>query len=433
MHHKTRNTTLALALALFAGGCGNYEFSNPLATADKPAATPSKPTATNSTTAKTAKTSTVNGWRNTSPAALAAMERPETGANPATLPDASAFTNANAFSPKTDYPTTDHGVMIDAPEGLTQVSFAADGADFDPTVSHDGKFIAFASTQHRPTADIYIKQIGSRAVTQITADPGNDVMPAISPDGSRVAFCSDRNGVWNVFVVTTAGGQPAQLTAERTHDLHPTWSPDGKKIAFCRLGQMSGRWELWVLNTDQPSQAEFVGFGMFPQWCPVAATGKSGTDRILFQRGRERGDRAFSLWTIDYKPGDASTPTEVVAVRGLATINPCWSPDGNWIAYALVNPLDPAGAFRSDLFIASTDGAATVNLTSGRYANGMPCWAADNRVYFISDRNGADNIWSLGTERAVAAAKSTTPTNSTNARTAPKATSEPTAAAPEQP
>lgn len=417
----------AASLIILAGGCGSYEFSNPLVTADKPQPGPADAKAAKAP-AKPIKTTASNGWKRTSPDALAAMERPET--NRTTMADPAAFTPSAAFSPKNDYPTTDSGVMVDAPEGLMQVSFAADGADFDPTVSRDGKFIAFASTQHRPTADIYIKQVGARAVTQITADPGNDVMPAISPDGSRVAFCSDRNGAWNLFVVTTAGGQPAQLTAERTHDLHPTWSPDGKKIAFCRLGQMSGRWELWVLNTDQPSQAEFVGFGMFPQWCPVAASGKNGADRILFQRGRERGDRAFSLWTIDYKPGDASTPTEVVAVRGLATINPCWSPDGAWIAYALVNPHEPTQT-RSDLFISSVDGAATVNLTSGRFANGMPCWASDNRVYFISDRAGTDNIWSLGTERAVAAAKSSS--NSPTAAKPAAANNASTASAPENP
>ncbi|MEL6795357.1 MAG: hypothetical protein AAFO89_00885, partial [Planctomycetota bacterium] len=68
---------------------------------------------------------------------------------------------------------------------LSRVSFSTVGADFDPVISNDGMFSYFASTRHRETADIYRKHVQSRVVTQITTDPGHDVMPSLSPGGDR--------------------------------------------------------------------------------------------------------------------------------------------------------------------------------------------------------------------------------------------------------
>ncbi|MFT3686129.1 MAG: hypothetical protein QM783_14615 [Phycisphaerales bacterium] len=56
---------------------------------------------------------------------------------------------------------TDKDTPADATEGLTQVTFATEGADFDPRISRDGSTLVFASTQHRATADLYIKKVGA--------------------------------------------------------------------------------------------------------------------------------------------------------------------------------------------------------------------------------------------------------------------------------
>lgn len=303
------------------------------------------------------------------------------------------------------------GMALDVMESLAQVTFAKQGADFDPSISRDGKYIVFASTQHRTTADIYIKSVNGRTVTQLTADPAQDVMPALSPDGSRVAFASNRAGSWDIYVMSVTGGQAVQVTNDPAQELHPSWSPDGSKIVYSRLGQVSGRWEMWVTDIDQPMAAEFIGYGLFPSWCPVPGTGDNGRDKIVFQRSRERGDRAFSVWTVDYKQGDASSPTEIASDPAAACINPAWSPDGQWIVYASVpystKTPSVAGAPRpamADLWMCAVDGSGRVNLTTGRSVNLMPSWGADSRIYFVSDRGGIENIWSIGTEKALLAA-----------------------------
>ncbi|MBY0262465.1 MAG: DPP IV N-terminal domain-containing protein, partial [Phycisphaerales bacterium] len=102
----------------------------------------------------------------------------------------------------------------DASEGLTHVTLAPEGADFDPCIARDGSFVVYASTQHRPTADIYYKSSSGRTITQLTSDPANDVMPAISPDGTRIAFASNRAGNWDIFVMAVTGGQAVQVTSD---------------------------------------------------------------------------------------------------------------------------------------------------------------------------------------------------------------------------
>lgn len=290
---------------------------------------------------------------------------------------------------------------------ISQVTTTFDGADFDPVISRDGSFMVFASTQHRPTADIYLKRTGSSVLTQITSDPAHDMMPSISPDGQWIAFTSNRSGNWDIYVMPITGGKALQLTTDAAADLHPSFSPDGQSLVFCRFGQASRRWELWVLDMRTPTLAFFIGEGLFPEWCPIAGTGQGGTDRIVYQRARERGSRAFGVWTIDYGHGEATNPMLIAAAPNHAYINPTWSPDAKWIAFASV-PSDADWAERgaprpsnADLVLASVEGGNRVPLTSGRGVDLMPTFAPDGSLLFISDRTGHDNVWMMTTREAI--------------------------------
>lgn len=237
-------------------------------------------------------------------------------------------------------------------------------------------------------------------------------MPSVSPDGSSIAFATDRNGSWDIFIMPAEGGNKIQITNESAHDLHPSWSPDGTKLVFSRLGQQTGRWEMWVTDVASDHGAQFIGFGLFPEWCPIAGTGVDGADQILFQRSRERGDRAFSVWTLDYTPdpGTAGRETEIASGSDQALINPTWSPDGQFVCFAAVPYSQSwvnsttARPDMSTIWMVSVNGTNKVKLTDGTSVDLMPAWGRNNNIFFVSNMDGQDHLWSMELSPAVRAA-----------------------------
>jgi len=288
---------------------------------------------------------------------------------------------------------------LDSPDNLRQVTFASEGADFDPDIDPTGTLLAYASTQHRATADIYIKRVSGTALTQLTNDPANDVMPTFSPDGKRVAFASDRTGNWDIYMVDITGGQAVQLTNDTTHDLYPSFSPDGKQLVYCTHGAQSGQWELVVIDVENPAVKRFIGYGLFPDWSPQ-------DNRILFQRARERGTRWFSLWTVELVNGEGVRPTEIAVSSNAAAITPTWSPDAKHIAFSTIVAPDSdtsSQPTQADIWIINSDGSGRSNLTNSKFANLHPVWATDNSIYFVSNRgkDAQENIWAIRPDRAI--------------------------------
>ncbi len=339
--------------------------------------------------------------------------------------DISAFVYANAMG--VELPSETNPDATRATVNVRQVTSSYAGSDFDPIITPDGKNLIFASTQHRPTADLYIKSVNGSVVTRLTDDPAQDVMPAISPDGQYITFASDRTGSWDLYIMPFEGGKVVQLTNESANDLHPTWSPDGRQIAFCRLGQQSGRWEIWVKDVMADNGAQFIGFGLFPEWCPVAGTGVAGADQILFQRSRERGDRAFSVWTLDFNPtpGTSSRETEIATAPNQALINPSWSPDGGFVTFAAVPNSESwsngsaARPESSTIWMVSTEGTGKIKLTDGDSIDLMPVWGRNNDIFFVSNMDGQDHLWSMELSPAIRAASVMMPGLSDSFATAP--------------
>ena len=67
---------------------------------------------------------------------------------------------------------------------------------------------------------------------RLTHSSGNDLLPDWSPDGTQIAFMSDRDGDWDIFVMDADGSNLRRLTNNSGNDLFPNWSPDGRKIVF---------------------------------------------------------------------------------------------------------------------------------------------------------------------------------------------------------
>jgi len=285
-------------------------------------------------------------------------------------------------------------------QNLRQLTGAGEGADFDPAVTPAGSII-FASTRHRPTSDLYRKSPGGSAITQLTSDPANDVMPAVSPDGETIAFASDRDGSWDLYLISAEGsGQPTQLTSDGAHNIHPSFSPDGKRLVYSTYSDYTGHWQLAVHDLSTPDSRTLLGRGLFPTWAPEG-------DRILYQRARQRGTRWFSIWSMELEGEQASAPTELAASNEAALVTPAWGPDGEHVVFCTIGEAmadEKAGPPGAAIWLMRADGSERTRLTGERFANLQPTWADDGTIYFVSRRGDGprDTLWSLKPRSALA-------------------------------
>ncbi|HZL35858.1 MAG TPA: hypothetical protein VFC78_11150 [Tepidisphaeraceae bacterium] len=274
-----------------------------------------------------------------------------------------------------------------------QHTFTDEGYDSDVAVDPTGKWLAFSSTRNSEHQGVYLQRVDGTAVTQLTDGNSDDAYPSFSPDGKQIAFSSTRAGNWQIFVMDVDGHNITQMTSGPMQAVHPSFSPDGTRLVYCGMGGRSGQWELWTVDL-KTGEKRTIGYGLFPTWSP-----DKSVDRIAFQRARQRGSRWFSLWTMDLVDGEGRRATEVAVSANAAILSPAWSPDGKRLAFTTIVQPGKGGAARAkgqtDIWTIEPDGANRRRLTDGRGENLMPFWAADNRVYFVSDRGGADCIWSV--------------------------------------
>ena len=84
---------------------------------------------------------------------------------------------------------------------------------------------------------------------QLTDNDDADGSPSWSPDGQRIAFDSNRDGDWELYVMNADGSEVRKLTQNDGSDYYPAWSPDGQRIAF--QSDRDGDFEIYVLMLNQ--------------------------------------------------------------------------------------------------------------------------------------------------------------------------------------
>ncbi|MFP5352652.1 MAG: hypothetical protein ACLGIB_08830 [Actinomycetota bacterium] len=154
-----------------------------------------------------------------------------------------------------------------------------------PAWSPDGTKIAFESSRDGD-AEIYVMAPDGTGLVQVTRNEVNDFSPVWSPDGTRIAFQTTFPNVDGgddgsaIAMVDVGGGEITVLTDGSRFDGQPVWSPDGSLILFSSspTSPEGGRSHLWVMGPDGSEQTVIADEGDFAAWSP------DGT-KVVFARG----------------------------------------------------------------------------------------------------------------------------------------------------
>jgi Tol biopolymer transport system component len=253
----------------------------------------------------------------------------------------------------------------------------------------------------------YLPEIGARAraravadelLTEKRSDGIYHLAPALSPDGSQVAYFSEKD-FYSVDMYLADGvtgkvkrrilksGISSNYETYRFINSQANWSPDGKYLAF--VAKRGPRDDILVVDVDRNKEVERIELKLSgattPSWSP---NGK----QLVFT-GYEGG--LSDLYVVNRDGSGLKQLTE----DKYADLHPVWSPDGNSIAFATDRGPDTdfrtlaAGNFRIALYDLAT-GSVRVLDRMDHGKNVSPQWSPDGRsLAFVSDRNGVSNIF----------------------------------------
>ncbi len=230
-----------------------------------------------------------------------------------------------------------------------------------PAYSPDGKKIAFTSNRDGGS-DIYVMDADGSHVTRLTRDCGGNGAPSWSPDGKRIAFATIREGNYEIYVMNADGSDQRNLTQDPGHDADPAWSPDGKWIAFASRREGFRGFRVFVMDVDGGNphavSPEDNRWGyVYPAWSP------DGT-RLVYGG---QGVNAVELFVCDL---DGSHNRQLTRLGGMSSLA-AWSPDGKRIIFQHT----PLGKDRASLFLIPDGGDPTPILKAGGpREGGRPTW-----------------------------------------------------------
>jgi dipeptidyl aminopeptidase/acylaminoacyl peptidase len=245
-------------------------------------------------------------------------------------------------------------------------------------VSPDGSTVVFTvATNDLPRAKhvehIWLMNANGTNARQFTRGDAGETSPVFSPDGSRIAFVSGRDGSSNIYIISSSGGEATQLTHVSTGAADPLWSPDGKWIVFSSDGypecgaddacnkKIADRWN------KGPLQAHMADGLLYRHW----TSWKDGTRTHVLIADVSNGA------VRDLTPGDFDSPMFQLA----GPLQYDFSPDSSELAFVSDHDADPASSTNGDVWLVpiASEGQAR-NITAANLAfDGTPRYSPDGK------------------------------------------------------
>jgi Tol biopolymer transport system component/DNA-binding winged helix-turn-helix (wHTH) protein len=270
------------------------------------------------------------------------------------------------------------------------------GVETMPAFSPDGREIAYVRAEHDPIglyllrrqvgqANIYTKLVGAATELRLTNHPGADYYPTWSFDGQYIAFYRDEPGASGLYIVSALGGQERRITNQEADTSGITWLPDGHHLLVSHLSEGSHSSPIFEISLDTRKEhpVTFPSAGiMGDAWPAISADGKT----LAFLRFKDSG-----RVDVCFKPLTETTPNTPH----------CWPLQGTWpegLAWTASDDGIIASAVRTgphQLWRYSLNGGTATVLTSGEEDAALPTSSRQgNRLAYVLYRRNV-NLWEL--------------------------------------
>ncbi|HKA18938.1 MAG TPA: winged helix-turn-helix domain-containing protein [Blastocatellia bacterium] len=254
--------------------------------------------------------------------------------------------------------------------------------DSGPACSPDGSKIAFWSNREGKNK-IYVMDADGSNVKQLTNLDGVD--PVWSPDGRKILFGSERDGNPELYVMDEDGGNQTRLTRNLAADGATSWSPDGTRIAFAsnRDNPNPYNWDIYVMDADGSNVKRIVDdleYDAEPRWSPDG-------QKMLFVTGR---NHSFDVYVMNPDGSDQRNLTADID-------DPCgsgtWSRDGKSIAF--VRTIKG----KEQVYVMDADGGNIMAVTNNTARNENPSFFPDgSKLLFSSDHEGNLEVYVMSVD-----------------------------------
>src|SRR6266446_3062637 len=251
----------------------------------------------------------------------------------------------------------------------------------NPQLSPDGKWVAYTVTEpslkdNRGITRVWLGDVASGSVRQLTAGPGSDRQPRWSRDGRTLAFVSTRGNGAQLWVLPVAGGEARRLTSLADGVFDPLWLPDGAGLIVTSDIKWPADQEIDRRNGDFPTDARIWTGLMWRHWDDWRAGKRQHLFRVDIATGK----------TTDLTPVDHDVPAIATSGDGDVAV----SPDGNMIVVAIHADSTVADNTNVDLAEVPRGEGPLVTFTRNPGADNTPRFSPDGKwlAYLSMERAG---------------------------------------------
>ena len=194
---------------------------------------------------------------------------------------------------------------------------------FIPATPRNAQETVILSYEKDGYAHLFAYIPGELSLMRLTSETSDDIAPAPSPDGKKIAFASNRSGFWDLYLLDMSSGEFTQLTDTPDYEGAPTWSPDGSFLAF--ESYVEDNLEIVVGPADDPLNnavrlTTSPASDHSPAWAPDGR-------RIAFISNNE-------VLVADLDRTDSGRFRNLSNTDLASESHPAWSPDGQQLSWA---------------------------------------------------------------------------------------------------